>query len=372
VSGHHVVETLEIENKIFEQVVDSMPSLENKCIAITGTTSGTGFWLAVAAARKKAAAILLLNRPSKRSEASEAEIKKDAGEGTMVKTVSCDLMSFESVRAAAAEVKTLAAKYGGLDVLACNAGIMGMSDVRTTDGFDVQMQVNHFSHFLLTSLLMPSLEEAAGARGDARVVQHSSGARYLYLGIDVFGGKNMDACEPGSLGGDGGACCMANMGAPQNFRYNHSKLANAVFAMALHDKLAAQSSKVKSLVVEPGAAATSLPAKGMQLGKDQAMSESVFKMMLPMFKTMMQSGADGTCPLIMACFAPDANSGDMYCPSGIVPPKIGLYAYGMPFKSIEAGVPFQEGREKAVVDAGNKKVLWSKSEAAIGEKFIIC
>merc|ERR1719491_2455075 len=115
------------------------------------------------------------------------------------------------------------------------------------------MQVNHFSHFLLTSLLMPSLELAAGARGEARVVQHSSGARYLMLGSNAFGGKNMDRCPPGSLGGDGGACCMANPSSPQNYRYHHSKLANAVFAMALKDKLEARSSKVKSLVVEPGA-----------------------------------------------------------------------------------------------------------------------
>lgn len=368
-SGNHVAERVEIENKIFEKVVDSMPSFENKCIAITGTTSGTGFWLAVAAARKKAAAILLLNRPSKRSEASEAELKKDAGKGTVVQTVACDLMSFQSVRAAAAEVKALAAKYGGLDVLACNAGIMAMSDVRTTDGFDVQMQVNHFSHFLLTSLLMPSLEQAAEARGEARVVQHSSGARYLPLGSNAFGGKNMDACPPGSLGGDAGACCLANLSAPQNFRYHHSKLANAVFAMALHDKLATKSSKVKSLVVEPGAAATSLAAKGWQVGKDQAISESCFSMLLPMFKMMMQSGSDGACPLIMGCFASDAQSGDLYCPSNVFPPMIGLYVNGMPFKSIENGVPYKKGREKAVVEADNKKVLWLKSEAAIGEKF---
>merc|ERR1712014_557711 len=109
----------------------------------------------------------MLNRPSKRAEAAEKEIKKSAGK-CAVQTISCDLMSLKSVRAAAKEVERVAGKYGGLDVLANNAGIIAMSDVRTEDGFDVQMQVNHLSHFLLTSLLMPSLEKAAAARGEAR------------------------------------------------------------------------------------------------------------------------------------------------------------------------------------------------------------
>ena len=43
--------------------------------------------------------------------------------------------------------------------------------------YDVQSQTNHLSHFLLTRLLFASLEAAATVRGEARVVQHSSGAR---------------------------------------------------------------------------------------------------------------------------------------------------------------------------------------------------
>jgi NAD(P)-dependent dehydrogenase (short-subunit alcohol dehydrogenase family) len=54
---------------------------------------------------------------------------------------------------------------------------MGMPDRATPDGFDVQMQSNHLSHFLLTSLVWPLLEVAATKRGEARVVNHSSGAR---------------------------------------------------------------------------------------------------------------------------------------------------------------------------------------------------
>ena len=41
------------------------------------------------------------------------------------------------------------------DVLVNNAGVMALPDVVTDDGYDVQMQTNHLSHFLLTSLLWP-------------------------------------------------------------------------------------------------------------------------------------------------------------------------------------------------------------------------
>jgi NAD(P)-dependent dehydrogenase (short-subunit alcohol dehydrogenase family) len=75
--------------------------------------------------------------------------------------VDCDLQNFDSVAAAAKVVAMEAAAYGGLDGFVANAGVMGVPDTRTADGFDVQIQTNHLSHWLLTMLLMPSLEVCA-------------------------------------------------------------------------------------------------------------------------------------------------------------------------------------------------------------------
>ena len=56
---------------------------------------------------------------------------------------------------------------------------MALAAKATKDGYESQMQTNHLSHFLLTSLLLPSLEKAASASGEARIVNHSSGARNI-------------------------------------------------------------------------------------------------------------------------------------------------------------------------------------------------
>eukprot|EP00951_Prasinocladus_malaysianus_P015497 scaffold118963_cov45-Prasinocladus_malaysianus.AAC.1 len=77
---------------------------------------------------------------------------------------------------------------------------MAMPDEATKDGYDIQMQTNHLSHFLLTKELFPLLEKAAERHGEARVVQMTSEARKMPstpLKPEYFG-KNS-----GKLGGNG-------------------------------------------------------------------------------------------------------------------------------------------------------------------------
>lgn len=163
--------------------------------------------------------------------------------------MACDLQSFASVRKAASEIEAIAAQYSGLDVLCNNAGIMAHPDLRTMDGYDVQVQANHLSHFLLTTLLLPSLEKAAAARGEARVVQHGSGARNWRGDLEA---RFFERSEPGALGGDSLKESIT--------RYTMSKLSNAVFALELHHRLTERASKVKSISCEPGVVRTELGA----------------------------------------------------------------------------------------------------------------
>ena len=365
-----------VANVYYDEFVEGLPSLEGKCIAITGTTSGTGFWCATAAVKKGAAAVLLCNRASSRATDADAQIFAAAeGTKTAVSSVVCDLMSLDSVRSAAQEVNKIAGKHGGLDILACNAGVMAMPDDRTVDGYDVQMQVNHLSHFLLSALVMPSLESAAKKRGEARCVTHSSGARFFGLGKLPFG-ATFEKCEPGTLGGNAGTLATMNFLGGQMVRYCHSKAANAVFAMALHEKLAATGSAVKAVTCEPGLAETALFAKGFNVATEKPINPGIKAQALKAFSCfrLMQSGPDGAMPLMQACFGADVASGDMYCPKHQAPvptgkgPKL-LYNKGLPQKTVAAGVPVfgpKDKKEKLTCDDAAKTTLWAKSEAAVG------
>ena len=100
---------------------------------------------------------------------------------------------------------------------------MGFPDKVTGDAYEQQMQTNHLSHFLLASQLMPALEKAAAAHGQARIVNHSSAARKLPAA--PLKAKNLEKGETGGFGGDA-------MNARYD-RYQQTKLANMVFTEAL-------------------------------------------------------------------------------------------------------------------------------------------
>ena len=125
--------------------------------------------------------------------------------------VDCDLTDFDAVRKAAAQVAA-ETKDSGLDVLCNNAGVMALKDVATKDGYDIQMQTNHLSHFLLTKELYPVLVKAVKLRGEARIVNHSSFARNGPPGTKLTTENTYEYLgrNGGNLGGDGASTTLRN------------------------------------------------------------------------------------------------------------------------------------------------------------------
>mgnify|MGYP003646976821 FL=1 len=285
--------------RYYDDLVRSFPSMAGKVVMITGCTSGMGLVLARTCAGL-GATVVMLNRPSPRADAALQGVLDAGGDAVLVP---CDLSSFASVRAAG---ETLRRDFGdqGCDVLCNNAGIMGVADQATEDGFDVQMQANHLSHFLLTHQVWPLLEAAGAQRGQARVVNHSSGARGK-PGRPLHT-KYLER-NGGNLGGDGWP------GLGKWTRYQQSKLANLMFTYALDDRAGQRpGNKVKSLCGHPGPADSGLQGKTTQAGGDRWLDRFILGQALK----HAQSVEDGTSGIARCCCEADVESGAFYGPNG--------------------------------------------------------
>lgn len=283
-------------------LVKILPSQKGKVVVISGTTSGTGF-VAAGVAADLGAHVVLLNRPSARSTASLQKLQLEHKEATFT-AVDCDLQDFASVRAAAT---TLSKQFAdsGIDILLNNAGVMALPDTRTTDGFEVQMQTNHLSSFLLVKELLPLLEKAAGRAGQARIINHSSGAA-RGPGLEA---KYLEKNGAEALGGFKDK--HGDFNAPQWMRYHMTKLANVVFTNALADRLDKQGSKVIATVAHPGLAATELQVTTTKAGgsAEGFMND---------FMGKAQSAGDGACGILSCAFIEDVKAREFWGPQGMV------------------------------------------------------
>jgi retinol dehydrogenase-11 len=121
--------------------------------------------------------VILACRNQKRADDARKKIIRETGnENVVVKLV--DMASFESVRAFAKEINETEDR---LDVLVNNAGMIGMGDKKSSDGLPLLMQVNHFSSFLLTNLLIGLLKKST----PSRIVNVSSMAAQYASNFDI-------------------------------------------------------------------------------------------------------------------------------------------------------------------------------------------
>jgi NAD(P)-dependent dehydrogenase (short-subunit alcohol dehydrogenase family) len=331
----------------FAKFDSNLPSVNGKVFVITGTTSGTGF-VAAQTAAKHGGEVLLLNRPSQRSVASLEKLKASVPDGKFV-PIDCDLQDFSSVRSAVKKIKDKG--YKSVFCLANNAGIMATPDRITKDGFDKQMQTNHLSHFLLTKELFPLILSASKKYGDARIVQHSSGARTATPN-GMLEEKYLNKQEKdGMLGGDETSGMMTG---PNWERYSQTKLANSVFNQCLHDKLTASSNpdckNVLSLCAHPGGSRTNL-ADHLGTGAN-IISRTLFWTFMAV---ACQSSEDGAMGFIKGMMDSRANlrGGSLYGPKFLT------------------GYPSPNPPKPYEVDPKAKQMLWSASEKATGVTFDI-
>jgi NAD(P)-dependent dehydrogenase (short-subunit alcohol dehydrogenase family) len=284
----------QIQTKHLQDVIKNHGrNLANQVVVITGTTSGTGFVCAREVA-EKGALVIMLNRKSERSQKSLKQLQASVPNGKF-EQIDCDLQNLESVRNAMQSIKS---SHEVVDVLVNNAGVMALKDDATADGYDVQMQTNVISHFLITKELFPLLRKSK----EARIVNHSSMARLGGPLASEYFEKN-----GGNLGGDGSEEENANFQGGRWERYHQTKLANATFTYGLKSKLEeANITNVTPLLAHPGLAATNLQVITANDGGMDGNAE---------FMQMAQSPEDGAAGIIRCVMDEDVKAGDFFGPT---------------------------------------------------------
>ncbi|KAH7356661.1 hypothetical protein BKA65DRAFT_495151 [Rhexocercosporidium sp. MPI-PUGE-AT-0058] len=112
----------------------------------------------------------MVARNAKTAESAITDIRKLAPSVEFA-FVECDLGFLASVSKAAKEINL---RTDRLDLLFCNAGILGAPLGLTVDGYEIRFGENHLGHALLVKLLLPRLLNTTTFQPDVRVVTTSS------------------------------------------------------------------------------------------------------------------------------------------------------------------------------------------------------
>lgn len=203
-----------------------MWNIKNKICLITGGTSGIGLETAVALAAMGAHVIITYRNNEKIITAKEYILKKT---GREIEAFFCDLSSFDSIRKF---VINFHLKHEELHVLINDAGIYETQYKAGEDGHELNFTVNYLAPFLLTTLLLETLEKSA----PSRIINVASESHR----DAVINFNNID--QKNSFSG--------------RTAYGQSKLANILFTKQLAENLDGSGVTVNSL--HPGIVKTNI------------------------------------------------------------------------------------------------------------------
>lgn len=270
---------------------DDMPDQSGRVAVVTGGNSGIGL-IACRELARHGAHVILACRNEQKGAAAQAELRSElgtSGKADSIEVRRLDLASLDSVREFAESVD--ADLPDGLDLLINNAGVMAPPQLRTEEGFELQIGTNHLGHFALTGRLFDALKRKPGSR----VVTVSS--------IAARAGKlNFDDLQ-------------SEQGYRRWAAYGQSKLANLVFALDLQALIGEAGLDVKSMAAHPGVSNTNLTSAGNDL--DSSLFGLVSKPFLKLSDLAFAQSPDmGALPSLRAATDPGLVGGSYIGPDG--------------------------------------------------------
>ena len=264
---------------------ERLGSLAGKTYVITGANAGAGFQ-ASRLLLSKGATVVMLNRSAEKSRAAIESLHQEFGSDANVTFIVMDLASLQSVRTAAAQVVD---EVPRIDALICNAAIAQIASQEfTVDGFESQLGVNHYGHFVLCGMLFKRIEETEG-----RIVVVASEGHKMGLKTIKFDDINWDNDYTA------------------NDAYSQSKLAQMMFAYELQNRLKTVNSPVSVYVCHPGSSNTSLIDE-----KAGFLTRAMWTLMV--LTPLVQSAEKGAYPEVMCATEDGLKQRAYYGPTGFM------------------------------------------------------
>lgn len=256
-----------------------IPSQKGRIAIVTGANTGLGFETTKALAGT-GMKIIMACRDLKKAQAARNRILREHADADL-EIMLIDLSKLLSVREFATDYMN---RHNKLDLLINNAGIMIPPYNLTADGFESQMGVNYFAHFLLTGLLFNTITKTYGSR---IVTLASNAHKKAQINFDDLNWEKRYSPLKA---------------------YGQSKLACLIFSFELNRRIQQAGLKPISVAAHPGVTITELvrniPPMVMLISK-------------PITALLTHSPEKGSKPILYAALAENVRGGEYYGPQGI-------------------------------------------------------
>lgn len=255
------------------QMPKSADRLDSRVIAVTGATSGVGYFIAEQLA-ELGAAVIVIGRSATRALAAVELLPHPHRHRVLV----ADLDDVDTVRSAGGRL----AELDRLDGLVLNAGVVSPDRMRRSGPFGVEhtMGVNHLAHAELLRLALPALERTPAAR-------------VIHLGSFVTEKYPFDPTD-----------WLSVRDYRPRIAYTNSKHAVQLFGFELARRLEDRGHSTRSIVVHPGAAIDALTVDRPGIHQRSALQRAAGAVLGPLFSRIVAGKQHAAQSAVLAVTAP--------------------------------------------------------------------
>ena len=276
------------KKKKIDRFIDSLESIDNKLVIITGSNSGIGFEIARIALLKGARVVMACRNLDRANAAKEKLINLTNSDKITIEQY--DQSNISSVKNFA---KSILNKYSDFYALVLNAGIFP----RTTEVDEYHVSLTYKTNFLGECYLLKELEDyLSKTKEEKRIIIQGSVASFVYKY------KNSNRFLYGE----------------ENARKSYSLSKLCCSNLYVHLKDNSKNKSVKYLLCEPGASSTNL------FNGYHKWFKFIVQSWLRLFANTVEMSSLTACQLLTE----PANNGDYYRPKGFASLK------GLPKKII--------------------------------------